>query len=130
MNASNDYNPRRIVFFEGAPVKDLSAPKSGFFDTSSTSSSPASGFTNGAYLDPWGHEYTIVIDANYNDVINISGIYTDFQEPSQDGVDKGARTGVGVFSLGKDGEIGSPKDGVTNMFRSGSKISDDIISWQ
>jgi prepilin-type N-terminal cleavage/methylation domain-containing protein len=125
-NTDNTYNPRRISFYEGAPVKDPNAPKNGFLDATPG----AGGGVQGALYDPWGKEYTIIIDANYNDVISLSGLYSDFTEKSQDGVDTGARTGVGVFSLGKDGQVGSPKDGVTGMSRSGSKISDDILSWQ
>ncbi len=122
-NTDNSYNPKRIVFFEGRPARDPNAPKSGFLDAAGTG-------IKGAFYDPWGKQYTIVIDANYNGVINLAGVYSDFTEKSQDNIDTGVRVGVGVFSLGKDGEIGSPKDGVTGMLRNGSKISDDVVSWQ
>ena len=122
-NADNAYNPKRIVFFEGKTASNPSAPKNGFLDAAGTG-------VQGALYDPWGKQYTIVMDANYNQVINLAGIYSDFTGKSQDGVDTGTRFGVGVFSLGKDGEIGSPKDGVTGMYRNGEKLSDDVISWQ
>jgi prepilin-type N-terminal cleavage/methylation domain-containing protein len=122
-NADNAYNPKRVIFFEGKTASNPSAPKSGFLDA------PGTG-VQGALYDPWGKQYTIVMDANYNQVINLTGLYSDFTGKSQDGADTGARIGVGVFSLGKDGEIGSPKDGVTGMYRNGDKISDDVLSWQ
>ncbi len=124
-NANNALNPRRIVFFEGRSAGDSSAPKSGFLD--------ATGGTGiqGAFYDPWGKQYTIVMDANYNDVININSVYGDFTDQSQGTpTDTGSRTSIGVFSLGKDGEIGSPKSGVTGKYRDANKISDDILSWQ
>jgi prepilin-type N-terminal cleavage/methylation domain-containing protein len=122
-NTDNAFNPRRISFFEGKSVSDPNAPKSGFADTAGTG-------VLGAFYDPWGKEYTIIMDSNYNDVISLTGLYSDFTQTSQDGVDTGARTGVGVFSLGKDGVVASPKDGVTGMYRNGSKIADDLLSWQ
>jgi len=127
-NLDNLYNPRRIVFFEGRAASDATSPKSGFLDQTV----PTGGInvTQGAFYDPWGKEYTVVIDANYNDIIKLSTVYADFTETSQDSVDMGARTGVGVFSLGKNGEIGSPNDNVSGRYRNGSKTSDDIISWQ
>ncbi len=122
-NVDNKFNPRRIVFFEGKSVTDANAPKSGFLDT------PGAGAV-GAFYDPWGKEYTIIIDSNYNGVINLTGIYSDFTLKSEDSIDTGAQIGVGVFSLGKDGEIGSPKNGVTGAYRKDGKVSDDILSWQ
>jgi prepilin-type N-terminal cleavage/methylation domain-containing protein len=124
-NADNLYNPRRMSFFEHKPVGDPSAPKSGFLDSAGSGSV-------GAFYDPWGRQYTIVIDANYNDIINVSTSYADFTEQSQEGTDRGVRAGVGVFTLGKDGDIGSPKASppVTGRYRQGSNISDDILSWQ
>jgi prepilin-type N-terminal cleavage/methylation domain-containing protein len=122
-NADNTYNPKRVVYMQGKPASNPNAPKGGFLDA------PGTG-VRGAFYDPWGKQYTIVMDANYNDVINVGGIYSDYVMPSQDGSDRGVKMGTGVFSLGKDGEVGSPREGVTNMYRNGSKVSDDIITWQ
>jgi prepilin-type N-terminal cleavage/methylation domain-containing protein len=124
-NVDNIFNPRRMSFFEHKPVGDPAAPKSGFLDSAGTG-------VVGAFYDPWGRQYTICIDANYNDVINIGSTYADFTESSQEGSDTGVRVGVGVFSLGKDADIGSPKatPPVTGRYRQGSNISDDILSWQ
>lgn len=125
-NTDNLYNPRRIVFFEAKSVSDANSPKSGFLDAA-----PGANGVKGAFYDPWGKQYTIIIDANYNDVIKLTGIYSDFTETSQDTPpDTGYRTGVGVISLGKDGQIGSPASGVTGKFSAGSNRSDDVVSWQ
>jgi prepilin-type N-terminal cleavage/methylation domain-containing protein len=122
-NADNAYNPKQIPFFEGRPVSNPNLPKSGFLDAAGTG-------VPGAFYDPWGNQYIIVLDANYNNVINLQGFYSDFTQQSQDNVDTGVRMTVGVISLGKDGQVGSPRDGVTGMYRNGNKVSDDIVSWQ
>lgn len=127
-NTDNTYNPRRVTFFEGKPVGDPKTPKSGFLDNAAGTG------VQGAFYDPWGKQYNIMMDANYNDVINIKTVYSDFTEASQDGADTGVRTGVGVYSLGKDNKIGSPnaKPAVAGMYRlpGGGTTSDDVVSWQ
>jgi prepilin-type N-terminal cleavage/methylation domain-containing protein len=112
-------NPRRIVFFEGKAASNPESPRSGFVATDASKGTPNS------FVDPWGKQYVVVVDANYDNQIKDSLPHSDFK-----GDDKGPRTGVAVYSLGKDGAVGSPKEGVNNKFRDGSKISDDIISWQ
>ena len=79
--AVNQYNPRAIVFFDG---------KTAVWDSTNQNSPPKSGFgpnnspKAGAYMDPWGNEYFIVIDGNY-DVNQITEIldYTDFKSSGQ-----------------------------------------------
>lgn len=112
-------NPRRIVFFEGKGATNPDAPRGGFVATDATKGTPNS------FVDPWGKQYVVVIDTDYDNQIKTDLPHSDFK-----GDDKGPRTGVAVYSLGKDGVVGSPKDGITNKFREGSKISDDVISWQ
>ena len=112
----NQYNPRAIVFFEGRNVPDPTAPKGGFVPAGATVGTP------GAYMDPWGKEYGVAVDADYNNQIeNLP--YSDFE-----GATNGPRVGVAVFSLGKDGIVGSKS--TNGAFRSGSNTSDDIVSWQ
>lgn len=103
----NEYNPRAIVFFEyKTATGDAGSQRSGFSPT-------------GALMDPWGKEYRIVMDADYNNQITTLP-YSDFT-----GSTNGPRTGVAVYSLGKSAELG---DG--GKYRTGSKTSDDIITWQ
>lgn len=111
----NEYNPRAIVFFEGKGATS-EPPKGGFAAADSGS------IKKGSYVDPWGKQYQIIIDANYDNLLTVP--HTDFASPNE------PRTGVGVFSLGKDGEIGSPKEGLAGKYKQSSKTSDDIITWQ
>jgi prepilin-type N-terminal cleavage/methylation domain-containing protein len=118
----NTYNPRAIVFFEGKSVTDNTAPKSGFLTASGPNSMP-----KGAYIDPWGHEYRVAIDGDYDNVIsNIP--YNDFNTSTTY-----PQTGVAAFSLGKDGVLGkgsgSNGDGYYRNPTTNTN-SDDIISWQ
>ena len=67
--------------------------------------------------------YVNTIDANYNNQIeNLD--YTDFQTTNA------PMTGVCVYSLGKDGQLGSTKPNTGSAYRMGSNVSDDIVSWQ
>jgi type II secretory pathway pseudopilin PulG len=116
----NQYNPKGIVFFEGQNVPDPTNPKGGIVPASST----VAGFTPGAYIDPWGHEYGLVIDGDYDNQITKQLPYLDFQ-----GATKGPLVGVAVYSYGKDGQIGTKGDGYYKNPASSSP-SDDIISWQ
>jgi len=112
----NKDNPRAIVFFDGKTASDPSAPRAGFVPEGAKKG------TVGAYMDPWGYEYGIIMDAgNKNQITNLP--YADFQGPAN-----GPHVPVAVFSLGKDGVVGSKS---TNYrYRLGDTFSDDIISWQ
>jgi prepilin-type N-terminal cleavage/methylation domain-containing protein len=116
MGQANAFNPRAIVFFDGKTASDPASPKSGFVPNNTTSN-----LAPGAYIDPWGNEYRIAIDGDYdNHIANLP--YTDFQGTNA------PVTGVCVFSIGKDSAVGDKKMGPA--YRNGSTISDDIISWQ
>ncbi len=104
-----DYNPRRIVFFEGKDASNPTTPKGGFAPS-------------GAFYDPWGSQYNVIMDADYDNVISIVP-YSDFK-----GATKGPQNGCVAFSLGKDGILGSTSTG--GAYKSGSNTSDDIVSWQ
>jgi prepilin-type N-terminal cleavage/methylation domain-containing protein len=112
----NQYNPRAIVFFEGKSAPDATNPKSGF------ATQDAGTTKKGAFVDPWGKEYGIAIDGDYdNKISNLP--YTDFQQ-----TDTAPLTGVCAFSMGKDNVVGSKKK--ANVYRDSGTNSDDIISWQ
>lgn len=110
-----DYNPRAIVFFEGKDANNLDNPKGGFAGTGSKG-------IVGAFYDPWGSQYNVIIDADYDNVISIAP-YSDFK-----GTTKGPQTGTVAFSFGKDGILGST--GTSGAYKSGSTTSDDVVSWQ
>ena len=113
-SAATKYNPRAIVFFEG---KGASAdpPRSGFVSSANLVG------TQNSFLDPWGKQYCIAIDTNYDNQIT-SLPHKDFLTTN------GPKTGVAAFSLGKDGIVGS-KD-TNGNYRKTSVSSDDIVSWQ
>lgn len=104
-----DYNPRKIVFFEGKDVSTPATPKGGFAP-------------NGGFYDPWGSQYNVILDANYDNVITIVP-HSDFK-----GATTGPQTGCVAFSFGKDTILGSTK--TSGAYKSGSNTSDDVISWQ
>lgn len=117
VNLNHALNPRRLVFFEGKSVSNSDAPKGGFAD-----SATAGKAVPGAFYDPWGAQYCVVIDADYDNVLDTIP-YADFT-----GATKGPQTGCGVYSLGKDGILGSRDTG--GFYKKASSPSDDIISWQ
>src|SRR5947208_10310699 len=95
-------NTRQIVFISPPDAKDQNSPRSGIKSLT------------GGYYDPWGTEYAVAIDADYDNQIT----------PNPYGNNNGAgasplRQGVIGWSLGKD------KTRATVF-----KNSDDVISWQ
>ena len=114
-------NPRKIVFIEGKTVSDPTSPRSGFLEKGGEED------LQGCYFDPWGKQYNVIIDTNYDGFIDIDQVYKD-----TDWVDTGRpHVGVGAFSMGKNGVIGGDKkDNLENKYRDGQKVSDDVISWQ
>lgn len=119
-NKTHSLNPRKVIFFEGKAASDAASPRGGFLEKGGEA-------TNlGCYFDPWGKQYNIIIDSNYDTVIDVDQIYDDSEWKS----DGRPRVGVGAFALGKDNLIGEKKQGLENKFRDGQKVSDDVISWQ
>jgi prepilin-type N-terminal cleavage/methylation domain-containing protein len=114
----NPYNPKAIVFFHGNNASDAANPRGGFVPPSSA----AAGVHPGAYVDPWGTEYFIAVDADYNNQLTTLP-YKDFRDVNA------PYDGVGVFSLGKDQTLGTNGDGYFKNPKTGNN-SDDIISWQ
>jgi general secretion pathway protein G len=120
----NRLNPKKVVFFEGKSVTNAAEPRSGFVDVAGG----AGGANKGNFYDPWGKQYTIVIDQNYNNIIDLQKQYNDFIDEAKDDTDdKGVRSGVGAFSLGKDQKLGKAGD---KQYKQGTQFSDDIVSWQ
>jgi hypothetical protein len=113
----NFYNPRGIVFFDGKMTIDSAPAGSGFVPPDAKA--PAH---PGAFVDPWGTEYFIVISSSSTpQLMNLP--YKDLQNANA------PRVNVGVFSFGKDQRLGTKGDGFYKN-PSTSAVSDDIISWQ
>jgi prepilin-type N-terminal cleavage/methylation domain-containing protein len=117
-NSDNALNPRKIIFFEGRAVSDASAPRSGFIEKVDDED-------QGCFFDPWGKQYNVIIDTNYDNVIDVDQVYSDAEWQA----DARPHTGVGAFSMGKDNGIGEKKQSLEGKYRDGQKISDDVISW-
>ena len=111
---TKDYNPRRIGFFEGKDVSNPASPKGGFGTKDSA--------IPGAFYDPWGSQYNVILDADYDNVIT-KVPYGDFKTTTTY-----PQTGCVTFCFGKDGILGSANTG--GNYKSGSNTSDDVISWQ
>ncbi len=104
VSEEDQLNPRRIVFLEVPPARNSSRPKSGV----------AKG---GAFFDPWGNEYVVFVDGDYDHSLDkILGLFYS-------GGDHSLRSGVAAVSLGKDGNWGTGGDGRLEG-------SDDVVSWQ
>jgi len=101
-------NARQIVFISPPDVKNAASPRSGIGTTTGT----------GQYFDPWGNNYVVRIDGDYNN--QVANPYT---------ANAGATPlsiGVIAWSLGLDGS-GPPA--VTGDKNTGV-FADDVISWQ
>ncbi len=120
-NASNQLNSKQVVFFNGPNAKDQSKPRGGFFTgTSNTTNEHGYSIKPGGYVDPWGDEYVVFIDADYNGDINtaLGWFYTDYSSGKIQ-----VKVGAGACSLGKDGKWG-------NNGNKQAASSDDVLSWQ
>jgi hypothetical protein len=115
-------NPRSIVFIQPPASKSSNPGRSG---VDVIAGSP----TFGAWFDPWGSQYRIMIDGNYDN--QLANPYTD--------APGGATLYLGViaWSFGKNGALGggpaavgpagfTSEGGSANNFSG----SGDIISWQ
>jgi len=101
-------NTRQIVFISPPDVKNSASPRSGI----------GTAVANlGQYFDPWGNNYVIRIDGDYNN--QVVNPYT---------TNAGANPlalGVIALSLGAD-QLG----GVGSTDKNAGTASDDVISWQ
>ncbi len=101
-------NTRQIVFISPPDVKNAANPRSGIGTTT--------GVNVGQYFDPWGMNYVIRIDGDYNN--QVANPYSN-----NAGATPNLQLGVIAWSLGLDQAGGS---GDKNL----STASDDVISWQ
>ncbi len=115
-NAADVMNPRKVVYFEGSDVKNVSDPRGGFIPITGSGTST---IAEGALVDPWGYEYAILMDGNYDNILQLTAAMTT---PYTDTNKKDPRVGAAGISVGKDGGLGTKGN---NTFLN----SDDIISW-
>jgi prepilin-type N-terminal cleavage/methylation domain-containing protein len=111
--AAATINTRQIVFISPPDVKNAANPRSGIGTTAGV------GGNVGQYFDPWGTNYVIRIDGDYNN--QVANPYGATGGAGSDPLQQG----VIAWSLGKDQTLGTlnpPSSSFTN--------SDDVISWQ
>ncbi len=107
--AAATINTRQIVFISPPDVKNAAAPRSGIGTTANT----------GQYFDPWGTNYVIRIDSDYNN--QVTNPYA-----ADTGAGAGTlRQGVVAWAAGLDGKSPGYNGGTTTF-----SASDDVISWQ
>ena len=98
-------NTRQIVFISPPDVKNAASPRSGIGTTTGT----------GRYFDPWGNNYVVRIDCDYNNQVVNPYSSNAGANPLQ--------LGVVAWSLGLDGAGGSGD-------KNAGTAADDVISWQ
>jgi prepilin-type N-terminal cleavage/methylation domain-containing protein len=113
--AAATINTRQIVFISPPDVKNGTNPRSGIATQTVTVNGVL--IPKGSYVDPWGTNYVVRIDGDYNN--QVVNPYT---------ANAGANPlsiGVIALSLGSD-QLG----GVGSADKNASTASDDVISWQ
>jgi prepilin-type N-terminal cleavage/methylation domain-containing protein len=127
VNESNRLNPRKVVFMEAkaAIVSAQGKARAGFFDRNQNGTEPAEE-QDGCLYDPWGYQYGVVLDTTGDERINLKNFYTDFtgDDPTSG---KAPRKRAGAFSVGFDGMLGKKGN---KTYRTGTDVSDDVISWE
>jgi prepilin-type N-terminal cleavage/methylation domain-containing protein len=115
-NQNNQLNLRQVVYLEGRTAKSAGNPVSGFAPQKATG--PAGQpISAGAWVDPWGDEYVVFIDAT--ETGNLSQAMGWFYYTNTPMV----TSGVASCSLGKDHAWGTAGNGKYDG-------SDDIGTWQ
>ncbi len=113
-NGNHIQNPKRQIYFGANQVSNPQRPKEGFLETAS------SGGAQGAFYDPWGSQYNIVLDSNADGLLDVKEFYSDF------GGAAAPHVSVGAFSLGQGRKLGKGGD---RRYQNGAEISDDLLSW-
>jgi type II secretory pathway pseudopilin PulG len=105
--AAATINTRQIAFISPPDVKNSTTPRSGIGTTAAGNI--------GQYFDPWGTNYAIRIDCDYNN--QVANPYSGNAGANS------LQLGVIAWSLGSDGAGGSGD-------KNASTAADDVISWQ
>ena len=117
-------NARAIVFLSPPAARNTTPPKGGISQTAAT------GYAVGDYMDPWGSQYAIQIDTNYD-----SQMTNPYSDADGSAGTVPLRFGAIASSYGKNGVRGggakasssfANESGAAGVFKS----SGDILSWQ
>jgi prepilin-type N-terminal cleavage/methylation domain-containing protein len=109
-------NPRQIVFLSPGGAKNTVPPRGGIATA------------DNCYYDPWGSQYAIVIDTNYDNTIT-----NPYSDSDGSAGTTPLRVGAVAYSYGKNGALGGGSASSPYTSESGSaglfKGSSDILSW-
>jgi prepilin-type N-terminal cleavage/methylation domain-containing protein len=129
-NQNNQLNPRQQVYFEPAMAKGGTSPHGGLVTVSGAKEPTGGSVPYGGYVDPWGMEYVVFIDSNYD-----GSLSTLTPEENLEGATSAAMSwfynppvpvvncGCAAVSLGPDSNWGTAGNGIFQG-------SDDIATWQ
>jgi prepilin-type N-terminal cleavage/methylation domain-containing protein len=120
VNEGHALNPRRQRYFEGNPATSSQPPRGGFADGTLFPPELA-----GCYLDPWGRQYTVIMDADDDDTLGLGLIYADLAAPGNV-----LRQNPAVLSLAADGIRGAK--GYEGLLEKPGGVTppDDLLSWR
>jgi prepilin-type N-terminal cleavage/methylation domain-containing protein len=104
-------NTRQIVYISPPDVKNSASPRSGIGITGGV------GGNLGQYFDPWGTNYVIRIDGDFNNQVTNPYTANAGANPLQ--------LGVVALSLGSD-----QSGGIGSADKNAGTAADDVISWQ
>jgi len=109
-------NPRQIVFLSPGGAKNTVPPRGGIATA------------DNCYYDPWGSQYAIVIDTNYDNTIT-----NPYSDSDGSAGTTPLRFGAVAYSYGKNGALGGGSASSPYTSEGGSagkfKGSSDILSW-
>ena len=112
-------NPRQIVFSSPGGAKSTTPPRGGISQSAGSV---------GQYFDPWGSQYAVLIDTNYDNTLTNPYSDTDGSAGTTP-----LRLGAVAYSYGKNGALGGGSASSPYTSEGGSagkfKGSSDILSW-
>jgi len=119
-NAGNAINTRQTIYLDEPNVKSLTNPVSGLGTSGGGST------INGNWYDPWGGNYIVGIDANYDGYLQGGTLekYKDVNYITMPTGGNAVQTGCVAGSFGADHTQGTTA--AAQVFNG----SDDVLSWQ
>ena len=116
-NDDHKLNRRQQKYFEEAKANDVKNPREGFADGKEFPED-----IQGQLLDPWGTQYCVILDADGDEVLQLSEFFQDEKEA--------IRFSAAAFSMAKNQDIGGK--GYTGRLRKerSNEAPEDIVSWQ
>ncbi len=121
-NQGNKLNPKETVFFTPIEAKNAAAPRNGIAQQDTTGPTAGTIIPKGAFVDPWGMEYVVFLDANGDGSLNapIKGWF--YQQENPDDLFS-VNSRMEACSVGPDNQWGKAGNGLVAG-------SDDIVTWR